>query len=291
MIGEGNVSFRRLGGYDQAINDLNETPGVPGFMHAEYSPYSGKNGVVERKYFTEQNAARLDAMRRLIQDWSDNAAISWVEEQLLLADLISAANSVANISGTYGCFLKHWTPGSLRPIVIKPRRLPRRATDLEASNLDVFDLRTTDADVVYFDPPYTKRQYSAYYHVLETIHAGDRPVVAGVTGLRPWQSKASVFSYKSKALDAIGDLARQTRARRVLLSYSNEGHVPRELLVSSLAAAGTVGVYEIQSIGRYRPNAESSANGDVVQEYVFDLEPFEGERSGIASVTSLVASS
>ena len=34
-------------------------------------------------------------------------------------------------------------------------------------------------DAVYADPPYTKRQYAAYYHILETIAAGDRPLISG----------------------------------------------------------------------------------------------------------------
>ena len=37
---------------------------------------------------------------------------------------------------------------------------------------DVLDVQYEDGDVAYFDPPYTKRQYAAYYHILETIAAG-----------------------------------------------------------------------------------------------------------------------
>ena len=44
---------------------------------------------------------------------------------------------------------------------------------------------TTAADTVYLDPPYTKRQYAAYYHILETISLGDEPIVEGICGIRP----------------------------------------------------------------------------------------------------------
>ena len=44
---------------------------------------------------------------------------------------------------------------------------------------------TTAADTVYLDPPYTKRQYAAYYHILEAISLGDEPIVEGICGIRP----------------------------------------------------------------------------------------------------------
>lgn len=34
-------------------------------------------------------------------------------------------------------------------------------------------------DIAYEDPPYTKRQYGAYYHILETIAIGDEPEITG----------------------------------------------------------------------------------------------------------------
>lgn len=273
VVGRDNVPFQGLGGYLHAVNALNGVRGQAGFIHSEYSPASRATGPVERRYFTESNAARLDAMRAQIRIWSDAGALGWTEEQLLLADLMQAANRVANISGTYGCFLKHWSPSSLRDVTIRARILREGAADFRAVVGDVFSLATTAADTVYFDPPYTKRQYSAYYHLLETIHAGDAPDVGGVTGLRPWQEKASDFCYKKRALNALTDLVLSTTARRILLSYSNEGHVPKDHLVNALTEAGSVTVHEIKSVGRYRPNAQASAAGDTVDEYVIEIIP------------------
>ena len=44
-------------------------------------------------------------MRRQIAAWTEEGRLQSAEERLLLADLLSAANRVANIAGTYGCFL------------------------------------------------------------------------------------------------------------------------------------------------------------------------------------------
>lgn len=272
-VGHGNVSFTGLGGYSTAIRELNAVPGSPGFLHAEYSPASVSRAPVERRYFTERNAARLDAMRVQIQSWDDSGYLTWIEKELLLADLLQAANKVANISGTYGCFLKDWSATSLRETQVLERQLPHRTTNLEAIVGDVSLVPTSDQDTVYFDPPYTKRQYSAYYHLLETLHAGDAPKVGGITGLRPWKDKASDYSYKARALDALTRLVLGTTARRILLSYSNEGHVPQVQLVNALTEAGTVTLHEIKTIGRYRPNARASAAGATVNEYVIEIVP------------------
>jgi adenine-specific DNA-methyltransferase len=281
VVGSGNVAFAGLGGYRSAIAALDAEPGRPGFLHAQYSPASAGPGTVERRYFTEENAARLDAMRALVRTWAQDGQLSFAEEQLLLADLIQAANSVANISGTYGCFLKNWTSGALRPVRVGARPLPDRTTDFMSTTLDVFNVQTTEEDTVYLDPPYTKRQYSAYYHLLETLHAGDTPHVEGVTGLRPWHDRASVFCYKTKALDALTRLILGVRARRVLLSYSTEGHVPKRHLVNALREAGDVTVHELSAIGRYRPNAQASAAGDKVHEYLIEVTPVSADEEPV----------
>jgi len=273
VIGEENVPFRALGGYPHVIQELNGEEGISGFIHSEYSPASAARGHVERMYFTEANATRLDAMRRVIARWTESGKLSWLEQQLLLSDLMQAANTVANISGTYGSFLKSWSASALKPVQLVARPLSPTKTDLQATTQDAFELETTPDDTVYLDPPYTKRQYGAYYHLLETLHAGDAPVVGGVTGLRPWQDRASVFCYKRKALGALTRLILGTKAQRILLSYSNEGHVKQDHLVNALSEAGKVTVHALQTIGRYRPNARASAAGGTVDEYVIEIEP------------------
>lgn len=274
LVGRANVPFSALGGYEAACSHLNAVNGRPGFLHREYSPASESHAGVARRYFTETNAARLDAMRSQIASWADAGALTLHEERLLLADLIRSANRVANISGTYGCFLSKWTSNALRPVGFTPRGLPNGRIDFEATVGDVFDVRVDGDDVVYYDPPYTKRQYAAYYHLMETLVAGDQPEVGGVTGLRPWRDKASDFSYKSRALDAIRRLVLSTSARKVLLSYSTEGHVDQEQLLAALSESGNVRLHAVETIGRYRPNASAAAAGGTVDEYVIEIEPF-----------------
>ena len=167
------------------------------------------------------------------------------ERVLLIADVLAAANGVANIAGTYGCFMREWLGSALKPVEFTARHSRERAATFEIYNDEVLEVPISEADMAYFDPPYTKRQYAAYYHVLETIAHGDEPVVEGVTGLRPWHQKASEFCYKKRALAAISSLFEQTPARRIYLSYSSEGHVQRSDLETALDAYGEVTFHEI----------------------------------------------
>lgn len=268
LLSRDQVTFSRLGGYDGAIGRLNQTPERPGYFYRTYSPASALHGGTARRYFTEGNAARIDAMRSLISDWRGNGDISLEEERLLLADLIAGVNRCANIAGTYGCFLSKWQSSALRPIVLQPRLLKDFVTGVYTTTHDVAELITAENDLVYLDPPYTKRQYASYYHIIETLVLGDEPCVEGVSGLRPWQHKASAFCYKRRALDALVSLVENIGSRHVILSYSAEGHVALPELEERLSLSGKIVTTPIEDVGRYRPNRSASANGDTVTEYI-----------------------
>ena len=264
-----DVPFDNLGGYGGAVAQLNAVPGIPGFLWCEYSPASADHTPRPRLYFTENNAARLDGMRAQVRDWRDRYAITDCEEVLLLADLVEAASSVANTAGTFGCFLSDWREAALVPAEVRLRALRVDPVDFVAGELDVFQIKTEARDTVYLDPPYTKRHYSAYYHILETLAHGDEPRVSGVAGLRPWRDKASPFAYKRLALSAMVSLVELIQADRVLVSYSSDGHIALPDLVECLKAFGSVDVHELGEVPRYQPRGLASSG---VAEYLIELQ-------------------
>lgn len=271
LLSDQDICYAALGGYSSAIEKLNAAPPREGFIYREYTPSGLSRSGHKRQYFTTENGQRIDGMRAEIEAWADVGYLSNYERALLIADLISAVNSVANIAGTYGCFLRHWDVSALHPIEVTPRMLLSEQCRFVVQNEDVFSVPSKEADVAYLDPPYTKRHYAAYYHILETIAAGDSPLVGGVTGLRPWREKASPFCYKTKALRALDRLLSHLRARRILLSYSSEGHVPITDLEETLSHHGDLEVHVISGIGRYRPNQGASAAGALVTEYLIEV--------------------
>lgn len=265
------LDFSKLGSYEQAVFALNAMQGEDGFIWKTYSPASKGFCAYERRYFTEENARRIDRIRNAIADWHENNLIGYREQVLLTADLIEAANNVANIAGTYGCFLKKWTAQSQSVLSVKARPLFPKHVSHKFSVGDVFNIITQENDVVYLDPPYTKRQYASYYHIPDTIAHHDEPVVDGVAGLRPWKQIASPFCYKTKALKAILDCINRLDARHVFLSYSSQGHVTLDDLLGSLPKLGEVKVHRLGKIGRYRPNKAAAQGGSVVEEYLVEI--------------------
>ena len=272
LISADQATFKKLGGYLKAIAKLNATKPKHGFIWREYSPASVETCGFERRYFTPDNAARIDAMRALIADWAEAGTIDEVEERLLIADLFGALNRVANIAGTFGCFLSKWTSQSQDKIAMRCRDLKKNGVCVDASVGDVFDVPNTAHDLVYLDPPYTKRQYASYYHILETVALGDEPEVAGVAGLRPWKNLASDFCYKTRALKTLSRLVQSLAAQKVLLSYSSEGHICMQDMEAELSKIGTYTMHPLGAIGRYRPNKVASSTASDVNEFLVVVE-------------------
>lgn len=274
FISKREISFEHLGGYSKTLDYLNSLPLVKGFVWREYSPASYGFIGIERRYFTEENAGKIDAIRRQVQEWHEDGCITDTEKRLLISDLLSSVNRVANTAGTYGCFLSKWTGQAQNSLLLVPRLLNLSCNNVKSTNLDVYDLEIDKNDLVYLDPPYTKRQYASYYHLLETVTIGDNPCVEGVAGLRPWKEKSSVFCYKRKALKALTSLVTKLNSNKILLSYSSEGHVEIDDLYNSLEDVGDISVYPLKSIGRYRPNVAATAGNDTVSEFLFVINKY-----------------
>ena len=274
VVSSDQTPFDGTSGYVQAIAKLNAIQGAPGFIWREYSPASARHCAVSRMYFKEANAQKIDAIRNRIEEWLQTGVIAEAESCVLIADLMRAANHIANTAGTYGCFLSRWQRQSHAELRLVPRDIPGGAPSATMTAKDVLDVPCGPEDTVYFDPPYTKRQYAAYYHILETIALGDEPQVEGVGGIRPWRDRASDYCYKTRAGTALEALVAACPARRVFLSYSTEAHVPLETLSAALGKIGDVELYELDRIGRYRPNRAASAAGSDVREVLFALKRF-----------------
>lgn len=250
--------------YSEVLARLNDLPGRQGFFWREYAPSGRSQSGHKRFYLTTDNAQRIDAIRHQIASWAGAGAITRCEEHLLLADLARAMNQVANIAGTYGCFLQPWAANALRPLSLVPRSLVQKAADVEVTCLDFSEVETGPRDVIYADPPYTKRQYAAYYHLLETLCYGDEPAVHGVTGLRPWRENSSLFCYKTKARGAFENLLANARASAVVISYSSDGHVPHRELLELGGEFGSVD-HAAVSINRYSSNLKRGSRERVIE--------------------------
>lgn len=233
--------------YGRVLSALSSLPITEGFFFSEYSPAgTPANGSAPRKYFTTANACRIDTIRQKVKEWAEKGWISDLEHAVLLHDLILAVNDVANIAGTYGYFLANWSKSALADLQLKPSVFSTASSDHVVIHGEArVTAKSVSADVYYLDPPYTKRQYAAYYHVLETLAHEDEPLLLGKSGLRPWEAQASDFCHKLRAPGAMKEILDAIDAKYVFVSYSQDGHITHEQMMELLQAHGEVSFLEI----------------------------------------------
>ena len=266
----GNISGE-VRSYRQALELLNALEPTRGFFWREYGADGApQNGGKPRRYFTGRNAGHIDAVRAKIREWRESGLPPPFCD-LLLHDLILAANQVANIAGTYGYFRSTWNKASLAPLRLEPTPGPRSSLKHEVLHGSIMDLAPRiEADAFYLDPPYTKRQYGGNYHILETIAVEDEPEPVGAGGLRNWYPQASDFCYRRRARAAFDGALRRMSAPWVFLSYSEDAHIPPDEMLELLSDFGNVSRHSIK-LDRFRSNGRVAKRGGV-EEHLYVLE-------------------
>lgn len=258
--------------YASVIEFLNNLHPIKGYFYKEFSPKGQpSNGSSPRKYFTSEDAGRIDAIRSQLIEWYKEKKITDDEHALLLNDLILAVNDVANIAGTYGHYLSklsaHRTDLNLIPYSFEKDAYKKKHSVYRAYAEEIAS--SLSGDICYIDPPYIKRQYAANYHVLETIAREDYPEAVGASGLRPWRDQYSDFCTKTKGLEAFAKIITSINCPIILISYSNEGLFPIETLVEHFNSFGKTSVYE-KDYKRFKSHAEEEKEG--VTEYLIRIE-------------------
>lgn len=211
-----------------------------GFMTRRFSPRG------QRRYFTVENAMRIDAAREALHTWRAEGLLSDHGYFLMLAALIEGADRVANTAGVYAAFIKSWQPNARRPLTLSPIPPIAGVRGSTAHRRDAASVARElgEVDLLYVDPPYNTRQYSGYYHVPELIARGwfnGAPVLRGKTGLPALPDTRSAWSEPNNVESALRSLLEQTGARHVLLSYNTEGLLPRARLMDMLKSASIDG--------------------------------------------------
>lgn len=270
-----NIGTANLSGYESVLHHLNSLPEKESYFFNEFSPDGiPGNGSPSRKYFTSQNAKKIDAIREQINTWIENDLITAEEESVLKHTLIMAVNDVANISGTYGYFLSKFNVSSLEPIILHPIHFIH---DGNTNNVVIQgfaeDIASAiSADVCYIDPPYMKRQYAANYHILETIARGDFPETIGKSGLRNWWDQHSKFCTKTKIRESFTKVITEMNCNKFIISYSEDGLLSLDELKDLFSMFGEV-KYKTIEYSRFRSN--NSNLSKKFNEYVIILSKKE----------------
>lgn len=259
--------------YEKLLTALNSVKSEEGYFWKEFSPGGKpKNGSKPRKYFSTDNAKKIDGIRYWIKKLSQEKKINELEHSLLLHDLIMAANDIANISGTYGHYLSKLTGRANDMLLLKPTKFTIKSNSTGHKILQGYAEKLADtisADLCYIDPPYMKRQYAANYHILETLAREDCPEAIGVSGLRPWRDQYSDFCTKTKIKDAFNQIFTKMKCKKFLISYSIDGLLSIKDMVSFFSKYGLV---DVRTFRNKRFKSNNSGREKDLEEYLIYLK-------------------
>jgi adenine-specific DNA-methyltransferase len=206
------------------IDKLNNLPLIDnGFIYQNYCMGSGS----DRQYFSDENGKKIDTIRTKIKEWYNKNKIDDDLYYFLLASLLESADKVANTASVYGAFLKHIKKSALKELILEPAYFIKNRNTHKVYNRDSNKLiKEIRGDILYLDPPYNQRQYSANYHLLNTITKYDNFIPKGVTGLREYNR--SLYCQKKEVYNNFEELIKNAKFKYIFLSYNNEGLMTKE---------------------------------------------------------------
>ncbi len=231
-------SWNNLKPYWHIIAYLNELPPVTGgYIFENFTLWGKKSKFLsvrgtegKRNYFSKENAERLDAILTTIRAWWDEGRLTETEVHLLMASVLEEVTIVANVNGTFHDFNRDrlW-PNSLQSLHLRIPLIAPSATSSQANCADALAVgeRLANYEILYLDPPYNFRQYTAYYHLLNFIAAYPfLPDIESylaklefVRGQNMEDDFASDFCFRDRFVDALGELIDSMPCKYVCMSY------------------------------------------------------------------------
>lgn len=239
FAGTGIVSYECLTMYDSfVINDFlysNEIIYRAFFEQKKYSSNKLKNIKIEYnnvkaiesnyvsnnygdKFFSMNDAKKIGFIREDIEKKKNTKEINLKEYNILVASLIYSLDKISNTVGHYEAYIKNsefkdmFVFDLIEPIkTSKKIRIYREDSNTLSKKIK--------ADIVFIDPPYNSRQYSRFYHVLETIVKWDKPELFGVA-MKPKEENMSEYC-KNSAPKVFEDLINNLKCKYIVVTYNN----------------------------------------------------------------------
>jgi len=233
--------FLRVDGTTGIVQRLEAAPARPGWFFREFSE--------RRRFFTKENASKIEAAWRLIVSWDQAGLISPRQRSVLMASLIDSMDKVANTAGTYYAHLKIWHRKAMKPfrfsfVAPVPGSRTASATLCDAEKL----VGERTYDILYLDPPYNERSYAHYYHLPETLAGGRSKAIRGRSGI-PRLPLPSRFNRPGFASDAIESLMSRARCKVLVFHYASTGLIPLHRIRKALTRFRRLDAYYLNAPG------------------------------------------
>ncbi|MBD5165235.1 DNA adenine methylase [Helicobacter sp.] len=177
------------------------------------------------KFFSHNDTRIIGEIRENLDEMLQNQQINTKEFYILLSSLIYSSDRIANTVGHYDAYRKNialqdrFVYELIEPITSNAKiEIYRQDSNLLVKNLCK---QKRQIDIAFIDPPYNSRQYSRFYHLLETLAKNDKPKLYGVA-LKPQPQNISKYckvGAKEVFRDLIKSLAKICKV--LVVSYNN----------------------------------------------------------------------
>ena len=187
-------------------------------MDGDYDNYMVQNFA--NTYFSEDDCAKIGAIRDKIEDLHVNNKVNDRERAILVTSLLYAMDKIAKTCGHYDAYRKGVEFNEhleLRVLLASHNNNARNICLNEDANQVI---RKIKSDLLYLDPPYNSRQYCDAYHLLENVALWQKPEVFG-TAKKMDRSNLKSDYCTNAATKAFKDLIENANSRYILLSYNN----------------------------------------------------------------------
>lgn len=181
------------------------------------------------KFFSFNDSLVIGHIREHLDKLLSVKVLNEKEFYILLASLIYSSDRIANTVGHYDAYRKNvslkdsFSFKLIQPIIThKNIEIFRADSNVLAKKLALdFKKQAKKLDLVFIDPPYNSRQYSRFYHLLETLSLNNKPILSGVA-LKPKPSNLSAYC-KAQAFEAFKDLITtlSSFSRLLVITYNN----------------------------------------------------------------------
>ena len=246
---------RKIKDIEKYINELNNLPLINhGFIYQNYCLGSGSN----RQYFSDYNGKKIDSIRIQIQEWKEKNIIDDSLYYFLLTALIESSDKIANTASVYGAFLKHLKKTASKELILESVHFIESDEPHQIFNEDSNKLiKKISGDILYLDPPYNQRQYSANYHLLNTIAKYKPFIPKGKTGLPEYNR--STYCRKNEVKTSFEELIKNAKFKYIFLSYNNEGLMSHEDIKNIMQKYGKYD-FRIKEYQRFKADKNNSRN-------------------------------
>lgn len=201
------------------------------------SAFTSSRGTIgRRRFFTPENATRIDLVLNQLRAWKQRDTIDPHTYALVLAAIVRAVERISNTQGTFHDFLRdRWDSRALKDFALSPIALDDMiggvAGHRAGREQDTLEFIETvdDHAVLYLDPPYNFRQYTAYYflpNVICRFPEMEDPSdyfsnVKFVRGQNPRDDFTSTFCKASHFINDMRRVIQKARCDSVVISYYN----------------------------------------------------------------------